>query len=185
MSNKKKKKRKKGHVPSSEPSSPFSFEFIFPLPFDSSNHFRPSLYTTFLSLSLFFPPTLLFLFPRRKYRQGYRGVLREDLVFTWPETRYPRYTRGCLPTCFTLTVKIRLSAPRPLPRDVPCLVHAGRRCIIFPLARQIGSHGFDLELRTLDIAGVKLPPSSPLRPWTMSGISKKRVPQCSIERGSV
>lgn len=52
MSNKKKKKRKKGHVPSSEPSSPFSFEFIFPLPFDSSNHFRPSLYTTLLSLSL-------------------------------------------------------------------------------------------------------------------------------------
>lgn len=145
----------------------------------------PTIFVHHFSLSLFFPPTLLFLFPRRKYRQGYRGVLREDLVFTWPETRYPRYTRGCLPTCFTLTVKIRLSAPRPLPRDVPCLVHAGRRCIIFPLARQIGSHGFDLELRTLDIAGVKLPSSSPLRPWTMSGISKKRVPQCSIERGSV
>lgn len=113
MSNKKEKKRTNDTIPSSEPSSPFSFEFIFPLPLDSSNHFRPSLYTTFLSLSLFFvfsPPTLLFLFPRRKYRQGYRGVLREDLVFTWPETRYPRYTQGCLPTCFTLAVKIRLSA---------------------------------------------------------------------------
>lgn len=61
MSNKKKKKRKKGHVPSSEPSSPFSFEFIFPLPFDSSNHFRPSLYTTLLSLSLLSPhPPLSF-----------------------------------------------------------------------------------------------------------------------------
>ena len=58
MSNKKKKrkrKRKKGHVPSSVPSSPFSFESIFPLPFDSSNHFRPSLYT-FLSLSLLLSP---------------------------------------------------------------------------------------------------------------------------------
>lgn len=185
MSNKKKKKKERKdtfHRANHHPPFPSNLSFLSPsIPPIISDH----LCTPLFSLSLFFPPTLLFLFPRRKYRQGYRGVLREDLVFTWPETRYPRYTRGCLPTCFTLTVKIRLSAPRPLPRDVPCLVHAGRRCIIFPLARQIGSHGFDLELRTLDIAGVKLPPSSPLRPWTMSGISKKRVPQCSIERGSV
>lgn len=50
MSNKEKKKRKKGHVPSSEPSSPFSFEFIFPLPFDSSSF--PTIFVHHFSLSL-------------------------------------------------------------------------------------------------------------------------------------
>lgn len=109
MSNKKEKKRTNDTIPSSEPHHP---------PFPSNLSFLrflqsfPTIFVHHFSLSLFVfsPPTLLFLFPRRKYRQGYRGVLREDLVFTWPETRYPRYTQGCLPTCFTLTVKIRLSA---------------------------------------------------------------------------
>ena len=98
MSNKKKKKKKKKEKRTRSIersiiplflriylSSPLRFLQSFPTIFV---HFSLSLSSSFSS------PTLLFLLPRRKYRQGYRGVLREDLVFTWPETRYPRYTSG-------------------------------------------------------------------------------------------
>lgn len=112
MSNKKEKKRTNDTIPSSEPHHPpfpSNLSFLSPsIPPIISDHLCTPLFS--LSLLRLLSPTLLFLFPRRKYRQGYRGVLREDLVFTWPETRYPRYTQGCLPTCFTLAVKIRLSA---------------------------------------------------------------------------
>lgn len=85
-----------------------------------------------------------------------------------------------LPTCFTLTVKIRFSALLATSRASD----AGRQCIIFPLARQIGSHGFDLELRTLDIAAQNLQHPRPVPTISLWNI-QKGVPQCPIERGSV
>lgn len=113
MSNKKEKKKNERHDSIERTIIPLFLRIYLSSPPRFLQSF-PTIFVHHFSLSLsllrLLSPTLLFLFPRRKYRQGYRGVLREDLVFTWPETRYPRYTQGCLPTCFTLAVKIRLSA---------------------------------------------------------------------------
>lgn len=131
-------------------------------------------------------PTLFF----QQNATGYPGVLRpgDRIFFTGPKHDIPRHG---LPTCFALTVKIRL---RTLSRSASC---ASRRCIIFPpvLAKLACTESRITDIRHRRARRVEplsfllllllfLPPSKPTPRslWSMFALwySEKNTPQCTV-----
>lgn len=118
---------------------------------------------------------------------GYPAVLRPGVRIFFTGSKYDIPRHG-LPTCFALTIKIRL---RTLSRSVSC---AGRRCIIFPpaLAKLACTESRITDIRHRRVRRVELlsliplptietyPPSFPVIHARLSGMMEKNIPQCSI-----